>query len=72
MQAQYAFIFYNPGVVPTSLQISPAERSDSELFYLSYVAKSGANSEEAREREYPRYRELCESEWLCIAPLAST
>jgi len=42
-----------------SLQISPAERRDSELFYLSSIGKSNVSTEESREREYPRYRELC-------------
>ncbi|KAF8529341.1 RNI-like protein [Gautieria morchelliformis] len=40
--------------------ISPGERRDSELFYLSFIAKSSAGSEEARAQEHPRYRELCE------------
>ena len=46
----------------TSLQISSRERRDSELFYLTHIAKRGPASDTEREHAFPRYLELCESE----------
>ncbi|KAF7322374.1 CAP-Gly domain-containing protein [Mycena chlorophos] len=40
--------------------ISPKERVDSELFYLSHVALHGPPSEDARVAAYPRWVALCE------------
>ncbi|EKM55323.1 uncharacterized protein PHACADRAFT_173426 [Phanerochaete carnosa HHB-10118-sp] len=39
--------------------ISPKERLDCELFYLSYVAKYGPDDEAERCEAHPRWRELC-------------
>lgn len=39
------------------------ERTDSELFYLSWINKHGPPDEEAREREHPRWHALCESQF---------
>ncbi|KAK7038108.1 tubulin-specific chaperone E [Favolaschia claudopus] len=40
--------------------ISPKERTDCELFYLSHVALHGPKSEQERHVSYPRWTELCE------------
>jgi hypothetical protein len=46
----------------TGGQIWPAERKDSELFYLSSIAQAmGGQDDDARIREHPRWAELCES-----------
>ncbi|OCH92105.1 RNI-like protein [Obba rivulosa] len=39
--------------------ISGKERTDSELFYLSYIATHGPADEDARCLEHPRWKELC-------------
>ncbi|CAL1705710.1 unnamed protein product [Somion occarium] len=40
--------------------ISSRERTDSELYYLSYITKHGPSDESARCLEHPRWKELCE------------
>ncbi|KAH9928160.1 uncharacterized protein B0H18DRAFT_1001521 [Fomitopsis serialis] len=40
--------------------VSAKERTDSELFYLSWVNKHGPPDEDARSREHPRWNALCE------------
>lgn len=40
--------------------VSAKERTDSELFYLSWVNKHGPPDEEARSWEHPRWIALCE------------
>ncbi|KZT69805.1 RNI-like protein [Daedalea quercina L-15889] len=40
--------------------VSAKERTDSELFYLSWINKNGPPDEEARCREHPRWSALCE------------
>jgi len=39
--------------------ISPKERIDCELFYLSYIVQHGPKGEEERCREHPRWPDLC-------------
>ncbi|GBE81694.1 RNI-like protein [Sparassis crispa] len=39
--------------------ITAKERTDSELFYMSHIAKFGPTDENEREREHPRWRALC-------------
>lgn len=52
-----------PGLPHLYAQVTAKERTDSELFYLSWVNKHGPPDEEARPREYPRWNALCESEY---------
>ncbi|KAK7694061.1 hypothetical protein QCA50_003637 [Cerrena zonata] len=40
--------------------ISSRERTDSELYYLSYITKHGPLDESARCIEHPRWKELCQ------------
>ncbi|KAJ7864819.1 hypothetical protein B0H14DRAFT_2440573, partial [Mycena olivaceomarginata] len=40
--------------------VSAKERTDSELFYLSHIARHGPNSEKERALTYPHWTELCE------------
>ncbi|KAJ3522943.1 hypothetical protein NM688_g8801 [Phlebia brevispora] len=40
--------------------ITPKERTDCELFYMSWIAKHGPVDEDAKVREHPRWEELCE------------
>ena len=46
----------------TGSQISAKERTDSELFYLSQVLKSGAASQEERCQMFRQWDTLCKSE----------
>ncbi|EJD02198.1 RNI-like protein [Fomitiporia mediterranea MF3/22] len=39
--------------------ISIKERTDSEIYYLSQISRNSQKSMEEREREFPRWRELC-------------
>ncbi|KAG2147251.1 hypothetical protein BD769DRAFT_1346477 [Suillus cothurnatus] len=39
--------------------ISTKERSDSELFYLSFVAKTVPGHDEAKMKEHPQWKTLC-------------
>ncbi|KAH7107600.1 RNI-like protein, partial [Auriculariales sp. MPI-PUGE-AT-0066] len=41
-------------------RISPAQRQDAELFYLSLVSREEFLSEQDRERAHPQWRALCE------------
>ena len=45
----------------TQFQISPRERTDCEIFYLSHIAKSGLASDDDRHREHPQWDALCKS-----------
>ncbi|KAI0076461.1 RNI-like protein [Panus rudis PR-1116 ss-1] len=40
--------------------ITTRERTDSEIYYLSYITKHWPPDEELRAREHPRWKELCE------------
>ena len=42
-------------------QIAERERTDCELFYLSYVNKHGPKDAKERSRQHPRWEELCTS-----------
>ncbi|KAH8117073.1 RNI-like protein [Phellopilus nigrolimitatus] len=39
--------------------VSPKERSDCEIYYLSHVSRSNLVSDEERSKEHPRWQELC-------------
>lgn len=63
-QAQHARLFIIARI-PTLIQldgstITPKERTDSELFYISYVSSQTYPSEATRDHEHPRYRAICE------------
>ena len=51
-------------------QISIKERTDSEIYFLSQIARNSEKSEEELEREFPRWKELCASEYPDV-PLCS-
>jgi hypothetical protein len=58
----YAFSTYNDVCVSmTGMKVTLKERRDCELFYLSYIAKTGPTSVQERQREHPRWEELCKS-----------
>jgi hypothetical protein len=44
-------------------QISLSERADCELFYISHVVRNGPSSEYDRQKEHPRWKDLCLSEF---------
>ncbi|KAH7923561.1 hypothetical protein BV22DRAFT_1092713 [Leucogyrophana mollusca] len=43
-----------------SAAISPKERSDCELFYLSYISKNVPGGDERKLQEHPRWAALCD------------
>jgi hypothetical protein len=55
------YLFYQPCAFTAFHQISSRERTDCELFYLSYITKGGPASNEERRREHPRWDDLCAS-----------
>ncbi|KAI8989734.1 hypothetical protein BD414DRAFT_414676 [Trametes punicea] len=51
--------------------ISPKERNDSELLYLSYISKQALSVDEKRA-EHPQWEALCSKHGLSSAPTSST
>ncbi|KAF8515830.1 hypothetical protein BU17DRAFT_76775 [Hysterangium stoloniferum] len=49
-----------PTLQALNASAATAERQDSELFYLSHIAKEGPATEEARQQQHPQYKSLCE------------
>jgi hypothetical protein len=45
-------------------QVSSRERTDSELFYMSFINQQGHRSEDKRREEHPRWPELCDSQLI--------
>lgn len=61
-------LFRRTHIGATCSQITPQERADCELYYLSYVSKHGPADDAAKLAEHPRWRELCESEMRSKKP----
>ncbi|KAF7791340.1 hypothetical protein EIP86_002354 [Pleurotus ostreatoroseus] len=59
-------------VVLDAAKITQKERTDCELYYLSYVSKHGPADDDAKLVDHPRWRELCESEMRSLATYAQS
>lgn len=46
------------------IKISTKERSDSELFYLSFIAKTVPGDDEDKMKGHPQWKALCMSQCL--------
>jgi hypothetical protein len=51
--------------VGSASQISSRERTDSELYYMSFIIQQGHQSEDQRRGEHRRWAELCDSSVSC-------
>ncbi|KAI0811010.1 hypothetical protein BC629DRAFT_1580180 [Irpex lacteus] len=52
--------------------ITAKERTDCELFYISYITKHGPRDEDARCRQHPQWQALCNKYDQPNAPASST
>lgn len=66
-------MFYALKILLTGVdaQVTPKERVDSEIFYLTQIAQNNYSSKGDIVREHPRWVELCGSEF-CILIQSNT
>jgi hypothetical protein len=66
-QGTSACLFHSITMILVASQISSRERTDSELYYMSFIIQQGHRSEDKRREEHRRWAELCDSQLLVDA-----